>query len=125
MSNKKTDKRGYSTVNPDEERDMAAKGGPTSSLGISDDAHDVPHPYDEDTQTQLEAKSAKKKKSGETLNDDWKTGTDKEMTENKSSTNNSMNNDSSMNRNSNYNNKQTTSDTGSMKSNPSKDMDKE
>ena len=53
----------YSTVNPDEERDMGAKGGPTTSLGTPDDAHDVPHPYDEDIQTQIAAKSTENKKN--------------------------------------------------------------
>ena len=57
-----TYKQSYSTANADEERDMAAKGGPTTSLGIADDAHDVPHPYDEDIQTQLAAKSTENKK---------------------------------------------------------------
>ncbi|HEX5150168.1 MAG TPA: hypothetical protein VFW07_01900 [Parafilimonas sp.] len=63
MTDKKTDQRGYSTVNADEERDMGAKGGPTTSLGIADDAHDVPHPYDDDMQTQLAAKSTENKKN--------------------------------------------------------------
>ena len=63
MPNQRTDKQGFSTVNPDEERDMASKGGPTTSLGNADNAHDVPHPYDEDTQTQLAAKSTKKRGS--------------------------------------------------------------
>lgn len=62
MPDKKTDKQGYSTLNADQERDMAAKGGPTTSLGIADNAHDVPHPYDDDIQTQLAAKSTENKK---------------------------------------------------------------
>jgi len=41
---------------------MAAKGGPTTSLGQPDDKHSVSAPYDEDTQTQLAAKSTEKKK---------------------------------------------------------------
>jgi len=61
MPNDKKDQQAYSTVNADEQRDMAAKGGPTTSLGIADDAHDVPHPYDEDIQTQLAAKSTENK----------------------------------------------------------------
>jgi hypothetical protein len=77
MPNEKTDKRGYSTMNSDQERDLAAKGGPTAGLGIADDGHDVSHPYDDDTLTQLAAKSTEKKKSGETMNDEWKTGQDK------------------------------------------------
>ena len=62
MPDKKTDQQGYSTLNAEQERDMAAKGGPTTSLGIADNAHDVPHPYDEDIQTQLAAKSTEHKK---------------------------------------------------------------
>ena len=61
MPDKRTDKQGYSTLNADEERDMAAKGGPTTSLGIPDNAHDVSHPYDDDIQTQLAAKSTQNK----------------------------------------------------------------
>jgi len=122
MPNQRTDKQGYSTVNPDEERDMAAKGGPTTSLGIADDAHDVPHPYDDDTQTQLAAKSTKKKKSGETLNDDWKTGTDGNMDQVKNATDNSMNAESD---NTNRDSEQTASNSGSMKPGRSSDMEKE
>jgi len=62
MPDKKTDQQGYSSLNADQERDMAAKGGPTTSLGIADNAHDVPHPYDDDIQTQLAAKSTENKK---------------------------------------------------------------
>ncbi len=61
MPNPKSDKLGYSTSNPDEERDMAAKGGPTTSLGQPDDRHEAAAPYDEDIQTQLAAKSTEKK----------------------------------------------------------------
>ena len=132
MPNQRTDKQGYSTVNPDEERDMAAKGGPTTSLGIADDAHDVPHPYDEDTQTQLAAKSTKKKKTGETLNDDWKTGMDKNtsidknMDQGKTSTDKSMNpGGPDLDRSSSNYTKQTASNTGSMNSKTSNDMDEE
>ena len=122
MPNQRTDKQGYSTVNPDEERDMAAKGGPTTSLGTADNAHDVPHPYDDDTQTQLAAKSTKKKKSGETLNDDWKTGTDGNMDQVKNATDNSMNAESD---NTNRDSEQTASNSGSMKPGRSSDMDEE
>ncbi|HYK46879.1 MAG TPA: hypothetical protein VEV83_16990 [Parafilimonas sp.] len=125
MPDQRTDKQGFSTVNPDEERDMGAKGGPTTSLGNADNAHDVPHPYDEDTQTQLAAKSTKKEKTAETMNDDWKTGVDKNMEQDKSS-DNSMNSGGSSNMNrgsSNY--KQTTSSGSSMNSKTSSDMDEE
>ena len=73
MANDKTDQGAYSTVNPDEERDMAAKGGPTTSLGIPDGTHGISHPYDADTQTQLAAKSTENK-NNKGLNEDWKTG---------------------------------------------------
>jgi len=126
MPNQRTDKQGFSTVNPDEERDMASKGGPTTSLGNADNAHDVPHPYDEDTQTQLAAKSTKKKKTAETMNDEWKTGTDKDMDQDKSA-GSSMNSggSSNMDRGSSDYNKQTTSSGGSMNSKTSSDMDEE
>jgi hypothetical protein len=64
MPDKRTDKQGYSTLNADEERDMGAKGGPTTSLGIADNAHGVSHPYDDDIQTQLAAKSTQNKTNG-------------------------------------------------------------
>ena len=128
MPDKRTDKQGFSTMKPDEERDMAAKGGPTTSLGNADDAHDVPHPYDEDTQTQLAAKSTKKKKSGETMNDDWKTGTDKNMNPDAEATHSSINYKDSpgMGNDSNYKDKkQTTSNIGSINSKTSNDVDDE
>jgi len=61
MANPKTGSQGYGGSSADEERDLAAKGGPTTGLGIPDDKHDVPHPYDEDIQTQLASKSTQKK----------------------------------------------------------------
>lgn len=61
MAEKKADSQGYGTQSADEKRDLASKGGPTTGLGIPDDKHDVPHPYDEDIQTQLAAKSTQKK----------------------------------------------------------------
>ena len=67
MPDRKIDQGGYSTVNPDEERDMAAKGGPTTTLGIPDDAHGISHPYDEDIQTQLAAKSTANKQETDRL----------------------------------------------------------
>ena len=124
MPNQRTDKQGYSTVNPDEERDMAAKGGPTTSLGNADNAHDVP-PYDEDIQTQLAAKSTKKKKTAETMNDGWKTGTDKDMDQGKSSDSSMNSGSSNMNLGSSNYNKQTTSNGSSMNSKTSSDMDEE
>ena len=70
MPDKKTDQQGYSTVNPDEERDMGAKGGPTTGLGNPDGAHGISHPYNEDTQTQLAAKSTENKNQNNTSNND-------------------------------------------------------
>lgn len=61
MPNPKTDTTGYSTSNADEERDMGAKGGPTTSLGQPDDKHGVATPYDSDLQTQIAAKGKNKK----------------------------------------------------------------
>ncbi len=51
---------GYSDLKDDVERDMGAKGGPTTSLGKPDDNHNISHPYSDDTQTQLAALSNKK-----------------------------------------------------------------
>ena len=70
MPNPKTDKQGFSTTNADKERDIAGKGGPAVGEGIPDDKHGVSHPYDEDTQTQLAAKSAEQKKKTERQNKD-------------------------------------------------------
>lgn len=61
MPNKKTDKEGFSTENADQERDNAAKGGPSVGLGIPDDKHASARPYSADTATQIAAKSNKKK----------------------------------------------------------------
>jgi len=61
MPNPKTDASGYSTSNADEERDMGAKGGPTTSLGQPDDKHGVSKPYDADLQAQIAAKGKNKK----------------------------------------------------------------
>jgi len=64
MANSKTDSQGFGSQNPDTERDMAAKGGPTTSLGRPDNKHGISKPYDEDLQTQIAAKSGKKSKKG-------------------------------------------------------------
>lgn len=61
MPNPKTDNAGFSTSNADEERDMGAKGGPSTSLGNPDDKHGNNTPYDADTQAQIAAKSKKDK----------------------------------------------------------------
>jgi hypothetical protein len=61
MPNPKTDNAGFSTSNADEERDMGAKGGPSTSLGVPDDKHGINSPYDSDLQTQIAAKGKKEK----------------------------------------------------------------
>lgn len=61
MPNPKTDKSGFATSNAAEERDMGAKGGPTTSLGQPDDKHGVSSPYNSDLQTQIVAKGKNKK----------------------------------------------------------------
>jgi len=61
MPNNKIDSRGFATESPDVERDNGAKGGPGIGMGIADNKHGIPHPYDEDLQTQIVAKSKKKK----------------------------------------------------------------
>jgi hypothetical protein len=62
MPNEKTDNKGFASSEADQERDMAAKGGPSTSLGKADDKHRVVAPYDEDLQTQIAAKGGKHKK---------------------------------------------------------------
>ena len=53
MPNEKTDSLGFSTENPDMQRDMAAKGGPTTTLGKANDKHVAPTPATSDTQTEI------------------------------------------------------------------------
>jgi general stress protein YciG len=62
MTNPKTDTRGFSSENSDAQRDMGAKGGPTTGLGRPDGKHGISRPYDEDLQTQITAKGGKKSK---------------------------------------------------------------
>lgn len=69
MPDDKINQQGYAAVNPDEERDLAAKGGPASGLGIPDDKHGVAKPYNEDTQTQLAALSTEKNKEDQSCED--------------------------------------------------------
>jgi hypothetical protein len=65
MPNPKTDSKGFSTDNQDQQRDMGAKGGPTTSLGQPDDQHGISAPYDSDLQTQIVAKGKSKKNNKE------------------------------------------------------------
>ncbi|MBS1662102.1 MAG: hypothetical protein JST68_13745 [Bacteroidetes bacterium] len=62
MPNPKTDTSGFSTSNADEERDMGAKGGPTTGMGQPDNKHGVGAPYDSDLQAQIAAKGKNKDK---------------------------------------------------------------
>ena len=62
MPNRKTDKQGFATQDPDVERDIASRGGPALGPGIADNRHEVAGSYDSDLQTQIAAKGRKKKK---------------------------------------------------------------
>jgi hypothetical protein len=68
--NSKTDNNNYGQRSEDEERDLGAKGGPASGLGSPDDKHSISHPYNEDLQTQIAAKSKNKKKKDEAKKSD-------------------------------------------------------
>jgi hypothetical protein len=61
MPNEKTDRKGFASNEADQQRDLAARGGPSTSLGKADSKHRVAAPYDEDLQSQIAAKSKRKK----------------------------------------------------------------
>lgn len=61
MPNSKTDNKGFSTTNADQQRDIAGKGGPALGEGTPDNRHATSKPYNEDLQTQIAAKSHHKK----------------------------------------------------------------
>jgi hypothetical protein len=63
MPNTKTDNNNFSTQGNDQQRDLSAKGGPTSGLGSPDAKHHISKPYSEDIQTQLAAKNKSKMKN--------------------------------------------------------------
>jgi hypothetical protein len=63
MEYDRKDPNEYSTLSDDIQNDLAAKEGPSEPLGRADDNHDIPHPYSEDIQTQLAAKSTNNKKN--------------------------------------------------------------
>jgi hypothetical protein len=65
MTDNKTDNQDYLSTSDDKERDMAAKGGPMTAPGIPDSKHGISQPYNEDTQTQLAAKSTENKNKDE------------------------------------------------------------
>ena len=69
MPNEKIDRKGFSTNEPEKERDMAAKGGPMTGPGNPDDRHGVASPYSEDLQTQIAAKGNNKGKQSESQED--------------------------------------------------------
>jgi hypothetical protein len=56
------DSNEYGPQSGDMERDMGAKGGPTTSTGIPDDKHGISKPFEEDVQAQKAAKNKKMKK---------------------------------------------------------------
>lgn len=77
----KTHRQSYSAANADEQRDLAAKGGPSTGVGIPNNKHGIESPYDADTQTQLaaastgnNANSGVNTKETKSLEDDWITG---------------------------------------------------
>lgn len=61
MPNRQTDSQGFSTQDPDVERDIASRGGPALGPGVADNHHETIRPYDADLQTQIVAKGKKKK----------------------------------------------------------------
>ncbi len=63
MEYDRKDPNEYSSLSDDIQRDLAAKEGPSEPLGSADDNHDIPHPYSDDIQTQLAAKSTNNKKN--------------------------------------------------------------
>jgi hypothetical protein len=65
MPNTKTDNNNYGTQGNDQQRDLGAKGGPTSGLGSPDAKHHASGSYSADIQTQLAAKNKSKKKKEE------------------------------------------------------------
>jgi hypothetical protein len=68
MPDTKTDNNNYGSQGNDQQRDLGAKGGPTSGLGSPDAKHHISRPYDSDIQTQLAAKNKSKKKNHENKN---------------------------------------------------------
>ena len=70
MPNEKTDRKGFASNEPDKERDMAAKGGPSTSMGNPDDRHGISSPLNEDLQTQIAVKGKGNKKQSENQQND-------------------------------------------------------
>ena len=65
MPNPGTDNNNIGPQGNDQQRDLGAKGGPSTSLGRADGKHSISKPYNEDLQTQIVAKKNRKKKSQE------------------------------------------------------------
>jgi hypothetical protein len=74
MAYDRKDSNEYSTLSDDIQRDLAAKEGPSEPLGTADDNHYIPHPYNDDIQTQLAAKSTEKKNKNNKNNNNTKQG---------------------------------------------------
>lgn len=72
------DNNGYGSSSKSQERDVAAKGAPTTGLGIPDDNHGISAPYNSDLQTQIAAKSKKKKENTQQTDSNKQTGSDKQ-----------------------------------------------
>jgi hypothetical protein len=68
MPNEKTDSKGFASSQADQVRDMAARGGPSTSLGKAGRKHRASSPYDEDLQTQIRAKNKHKKNDRDNKN---------------------------------------------------------
>lgn len=65
MPNTKTDSKGFTTENPDVERDLASKGDPVTGLGKPTNKYGISSPYSDDLQTQITAKASAKKVKAE------------------------------------------------------------
>jgi hypothetical protein len=74
MAYDRKDSNEYSTLSNDIQNDMAAKEGPSAPLGRADDNHQIPHPYNDDIQTKLAAKSTANKKQINKNNNNTKSG---------------------------------------------------
>ena len=62
MPDKKIDNNNYGRQSNESERDIAARGAPSTGLGNPDGKHTIQTPYDSDLQTQIAAKGKDKKK---------------------------------------------------------------
>ena len=63
MDNDRIDNNNYGRQSSESERDLAAKGGPTTGLGNPDGKHTGAAPYDADLQTQIAARGGKHNKN--------------------------------------------------------------